>query len=179
MRVGAPLPGYAKLAAALAVGLVTTGGPSLASAATRAARDGAGCRAVCYGFYSRMLGSQVTMSVSEPGTVPGAQAGRSVILRQRAARGPAGDFTFSLVARVADFCGTDPADFFASGSYLCAHDFAFEVFEVEWVPYGDESGLCAGVAAGGQVGESVTLRPCGVSVRTLWIASKAHANGRP
>jgi hypothetical protein len=46
-------------------------------------------------------------------------------------------------------------------------------FEVQYSPYGVDSGLCAGVAATAISGEKVTLEPCGVSSKTLWIVDSA------
>ena len=42
-------------------------------------------------------------------------------------------------------------------------------FENEYAPFGVDSGLCSGVAATAFQGEGVTLQPCGVSGKTLWI----------
>jgi hypothetical protein len=42
-------------------------------------------------------------------------------------------------------------------------------FENEYAPFGVNSGLCAGVAATAFQNEGVTLQPCGVSGKTIWI----------
>jgi serine/threonine protein kinase len=42
-------------------------------------------------------------------------------------------------------------------------------FELESAPSGVDSGLCLGVASTAVQGEAVTLQPCGVSARTVWI----------
>jgi hypothetical protein len=42
-------------------------------------------------------------------------------------------------------------------------------FEIQYSPYGVDSGLCAGVATTAISGEGVTLQPCGVSAKTVWI----------
>ena len=44
-----------------------------------------------------------------------------------------------------------------------------EAFEVEYAPFGVDSGLCMGVAATAFNDEGVTLQPCGVSSKTVWI----------
>jgi hypothetical protein len=46
------------------------------------------------------------------------------------------------------------------------NDFAFEI---EYSPFGAPTGDCIGVAATATAGEHVTLQPCGVSGKTLWI----------
>ena len=43
-------------------------------------------------------------------------------------------------------------------------------FEIEYAPNNVASGLCMGVASSAVQGEVVTLQPCGVSARTVWIA---------
>src|SRR6202043_3337913 len=43
-------------------------------------------------------------------------------------------------------------------------------FEIEYAPFGVDSGLCMGVAAAAFNHEGVTLQPCGVSAKTVWIA---------
>ena len=42
-------------------------------------------------------------------------------------------------------------------------------FEAEYAPFGVDSGQCLGVAVTAYQGEGVTLQPCGVSARTVWI----------
>ena len=46
-------------------------------------------------------------------------------------------------------------------------------FENEYAPFGVDSGLCMGVAATAFQGEGVTLQPCGVSSKTVWILDTA------
>ncbi len=52
-----------------------------------------------------------------------------------------------------------------------------DAFEIQYSPYGVDSGLCAGVAATATSGETVTLQPCGVSSKTVWIVDEADAVG--
>jgi len=42
-------------------------------------------------------------------------------------------------------------------------------FEIEYSPFGAPTGECVGLAATAVAGEKVTLQPCGVSGKTLWI----------
>ena len=49
------------------------------------------------------------------------------------------------------------------------------VFEAEYSPGGFASGLCAGLRTAGTNGEGVTLRDCGFSARTLWVADLNNA----
>jgi hypothetical protein len=45
----------------------------------------------------------------------------------------------------------------------------FEAFEIEYAPFGANSGLCMGVAVTAFQHEGVSLQPCGVSSKTVWI----------
>jgi hypothetical protein len=49
-------------------------------------------------------------------------------------------------------------------------------FENEYAPFGVNSGLCLGVAATAFQGEGVTLQPCGVSAKTIWIVDFNEVN---
>ena len=42
-------------------------------------------------------------------------------------------------------------------------------FEIEYAPFGANSGLCAGLASTAVANEGVTLQPCGASSKTVWI----------
>ena len=138
----------------------------------------ADCGRSCFILYSRRFGEGTTMNAVVPaGNGTGGKVGRKVNMRLAAAKLPAGDFSFSFIAKVWQFCGTDQHDFFRPASYLCTRDQNFWVFEAEWSPYGNSSGLCAGVAIANKIGEDVTLRPCGANDHTLWIANQASGSG--
>jgi len=126
---------------------------------------------------SVLSSGNVMNAVVPAGNGTGGKVGRKVNMRLAAAKLPAGDFSFSFIAKVWQFCGTDQHDFFRPASYLCTRDQNFWVFEAEWSPYGNSSGLCAGVAIANKIGEDVTLRPCGANDHTLWIANQASGSG--
>jgi hypothetical protein len=88
---------------------------------------------------------------------------------------PNGDWIPSVSGRVFQFCGFFANDFFSPTSYPCLHYPFFQVFEMEWSPNGNASGLCAGVAVAGVNGENVTLQPCGASAKTVWIADRDNS----
>ena len=46
-------------------------------------------------------------------------------------------------------------------------------YEVQYSPFGAPTGQCVGVAATATAGEKVTLQPCSVSSKTIWIADSA------
>jgi hypothetical protein len=51
-------------------------------------------------------------------------------------------------------------------------------FEFQFAPGGVASGLCLGLATAAHEGGRVTLRRCGVSSRTIWLADPAAQRGR-
>ena len=50
-------------------------------------------------------------------------------------------------------------------------------WELQYAPYGVDSGLCVGLASTAVSGEGVTLQPCGVSAKTVWITDTVNAAG--
>ena len=77
------------------------------------------------------------------------------------------------------------SDFFAAGLVSAAvnlhygggavgfpDDFAYEI---QYSPYGVDSGLCAGVGTTAVAGTKVALEPCGVSSKTVWIVDSADS----
>ncbi len=182
MRMRLSVVGCLLTAAVAVVGLRVGYGPSdeAASAAGTAAKGVAGgavggCGKHCFLLYARRPGLAFTMNVAmaaNNGT--GGRVGRKINLRSAADHGPDGDFTMSFIGRVSQFCGSDTHDFFSLESYVCTRDSDFWVFEAQWAPYGNSTGLCAGLAAPNLTGESITLRRCGVNDRTLWIANQAN-----
>jgi hypothetical protein len=189
MRVRLSVVGYVMTAAiavaGLGAGLGLAGGTSAAvaaravPAALAAPAAAQGCGAHCFLLYARRPGQAFTMNVAIPaddGT--GGRVGRKINLASAAAHGPDGDFTMSFIGPVSQFCGSDVHDFFSLGSYVCDHDSDFWMFEAQWAPFGNSSGLCAGLASPNMAGESITLRECGVNDRTLWIANQSNGTDR-
>jgi hypothetical protein len=173
---------------AAAAALTLTGGlAGLAAPATWAATPS--CGPVCADIFNRDFGTH-----HQPGFVvdvfqAGASVGKPVILFRESNSDRAQDFT-------AEFNGLT-SDFFAAGlvsaqvalHYGCTTPTAAEpsvpcspagtddpAFEIEYAPFGADSGLCVGLAATAVSGEKVTLQPCGVSAKTVWIAD---LNGSP
>jgi hypothetical protein len=176
----------AGLGAGLSLGLASTQASTHASShastgtgQVAGARPAASeCGPACFILYSRRYGVSTSMNaVIRQDDGSGGKVGRKVNLRLAAAKTADGDFSFSFISQVWQFCGTDPHDFFSPGSYICQHDSNFAVFEAEWSPYGNSTSLCAGVAVANLAGEDITLRTCGVSDHTLWIANLANGVG--
>ena len=164
----------------LALGLAGTASASVAGARPHAT---AACASNCFSLSSLQTGPGVIQNSYIPGgnglAVTGKVGDRLNMkfgddsFRQE-------DFTTDTPGlTVSDFCA--PAGLiptgqeFASTSYQCIHYASDPVFEANWSPDGDQSGLCAGVAVANEANQAVTLRPCGEATATLWIADEANA----
>jgi len=174
------LAGAASLA--LVGGVAVVGGLS-ASAATPS------CGHRCVNLFSKKFSDFLT--TKPPFVVDvwrqGANVGQPIIMFQSSNADPAEDFTVSLQGRVSDFVAAGlvlPAVglHFGGGSTCVSinhvtgkcvaapDDFAFEF---QYSPFGVDSGLCIGVQATAINNEGVTLQPCGVSAKTIWITDSA------
>ena len=174
MRIRMGVAGCVLTAAVAVAGVGGWTSRAVAESAGASEAAAKGCGKQCFMLYARRPGQSFTMNVAmaaNNGT--GGRVGRLINLQSAADHGPDGDFTMSFIGRVSQFCGSDVHDFFSQASYVCQHDSGFWVFEAEWAPYGNSSGLCAGLASPNLV-ESITLRECGVDDRTLWIANQAN-----
>ena len=156
------LAGAASLA--LVGGVAVVGGLS-AGAATPS------CGHRCVNLFSKKFSNVLT---TKPDFVvdvyrQGAKVGQPIIMFQSSNADPAEDFTVSLQGHVSDFITAglvSPVVAIHYGTPTVNDDLAFEF---QYSPNGVNSGLCIGVAATAINNEGVTLQPCGVSAKTVWI----------
>ena len=163
-------------AIAAAATLALVGGVS-AVATISASAATPSCGHDCIDLFSREFGHHSTPNYVLDVLRQGAKVGQPVILFRTSNSDPAEDFTTS-------FQGTT-SDFFAAGLVSsavalhygcttsvfpnCANGVDDPAFEQEYAPYGVDSGLCVGVASTAVQNEGVSLQPCGVSSKTVWI----------
>jgi len=171
-----------------AAGAITAG---TASAATPS------CGSSCIDVFSNQFGIHGDPAYVVDVLKQGEKIGQPIILFRQANFDPAEDFTAAFQGTVADFfaagmvssavalhygCvgvllgGWAPAGSCLDNGGVFPNDPAFES---EYAPFGVESGLCVGVAATAFSGEGVTLQPCGVSSKTVWIIDQADASTGP
>jgi hypothetical protein len=160
------------LAAAATLTLVGSAGAAGAFATATAANAATpSCGNSCINIFSREFGTH-----SRPGFVidvlrQGEKVGQPIILFRTSNSDPAEDFTISFQGLVSDFFAAGLVSaavnlHYGNGSVAAVDEPAFEI---EYSPYGVESGLCMGLATTAISGEKVTLQPCGVSAKTVWI----------
>lgn len=147
----------------------------VASAATHGKKDTVACGSNCVSIFSDQLGSGTTLNAYVNGdTGVGGRTGTPVNMHLAGNFRPNGDFSPSLTGFVFQYCGFLANDFFSPTSFICTHYPLFAVIELNWSPFGNQSGWCAGVS---QVtaNRQVTLQPCGETAKTVWVADRIHS----
>jgi hypothetical protein len=167
------------LAAAATLTLVSGVGTAGALTAGPAAAATPSCGGSCINIFNKDIGPGFLVDVFRQGE----KVGQPIILFRSSNFDPALDFTISDQGLVSDFLAAglvSPAVALHYGGLGCialnpvtgacvAHFPDLNAFEIEYAPFGVNSGLCMGVAATAFQNEGVTLQPCGVSAKTVWI----------
>ncbi|HUC59460.1 MAG TPA: hypothetical protein VMA95_18805, partial [Streptosporangiaceae bacterium] len=152
-----------------AAAILATMGSTAAQASVDHVRPDAtpACNLTCFDLSSLVLGTgQIQNAYINHDNGTGGKVGQYLNLKTGSNSHPNEDFAGALVGDLADYCG----NLISSTSYVCVnYPATYPVFESNWAPYGNESGLCAGVATANVNHEAVTLRKCGVSAKTLWV----------
>jgi hypothetical protein len=172
------------LATAATLTLVGGVGMAGALAAGPAAAATPSCGPGCVNIFNQDIGPGFFVDVYRQGE----KVGQPIILFRASNFDPALDWSISFQGTVADFFlaglvsattalhyGCDGANFPGDSCNTAPPGAPFNgfpnlaAFEIEYAPFGVDSGLCMGVAATAFQGEGVTLQPCGVSAKTVWI----------
>lgn len=166
--------GFSVLAASVAI--TTTLGLSAAGAASAATHQvkphGKSNATLVCGFRCFDLSSLVTGPNKIQNVYHG---GSSINLRDSGVLRTNEDFTSELPITTVGDTGTPGTacgeGLLSATSVFCiSSEYASDnVYEANWSPNSNESGNCVG-APGGNVAGRVSLQPCGVTARTLWVA---------
>jgi hypothetical protein len=175
---------------AAAATLTLVGGVGTAGALTAGPASAAtpSCGFACVNLFSYQFGTHDSPNYVVDVLRQGERVGQPIILFRTANYDPAEDWTFSIQGTVADFftaglvgsavalhygciAGVNFPDcpFSIATTGIPGTDSNYLAVENEYAPFGVDSGLCLGVAATAVQGEGVTLQPCGVSSKTVWI----------
>lgn len=176
LGIGIGVASAASHATAPPPGAVSTAGAGQPGApAGQPGATGPGCGDACISLFNELTGTGVTVNaLLWKDTGRGGHVGTAVVMQPAGPNRPNANFTKTALGRVAQFCGIN----FLPSSYLCQNLGTSWVFEIDWSPFGNESGLCVGVAAVARSDQDVTLQNCGQGVRTLWIGDAAPGSGR-
>ena len=135
------------------------------------------CGPACINIFSRDFGTFRHPNFTVDVLRQGARVGQPLILFKTSNSDPALDWSLSFQGHVSDFCAAGLVSVLTclhygggiagTGSFGKYPD--LPAWEVEYAPFGVDSGLCMGVAATASQNEGVSLQPCGVSGKTVWI----------
>ena len=167
-----------KAALAIAAAATATLAAGLGIAGTASAATPS-CGPACINIFSKNFGSysnpQFVMDVYRQGS----HVGQPIILFRESNSDPAEDFSISYDGQVSDAfqAGLVSSSFnlhygcnWSLFQAKCTNTFPdLYIFEVQYTPFGVDSGLCVG-APSGAANTKVTLQPCGVNAGTLWAA---------
>jgi hypothetical protein len=175
------------LAAAATLTLVSGVGAAGALTAGSASAATPSCGIACVNLFSYQFGTHASPNYTVDVLRQGEKVGQPIILFRTANYDPALDWTFSIQGTVADFFAAGLVSSAVALHYGCIATVNFPncpfnvtsasgpgtsdylAVENQYSPFGVESGLCMGVAATAFNDEGVTLQPCGVSSKTVWI----------
>jgi len=146
------------------VGAVGATGAMTANAATPS------CGHKCIDLYSRLFGTHGHPNFVFDVKGGGTATGTPIILWRTSNSDSAEDFTVSFQGTVNDFF---KAGLVSSALNLHYHNLA--AFEFEYSPLGNETDQCIGVGSTATNGTKVTLQPCGVSSKTVWVVDSFSA----
>ena len=162
--------------AAITAAAVLAGGISTAAltAATPARAATPSCGPSCVEPFSHEWGRHEVLDVKGGG--PG-RLHQEIILFRASRDDGAEDFTYSFQGVVKDLVG----DGLLAPATLI-HYAADQAFELEYSPFGFDSGFCVGtwpVTAQVPFGFRLRLFPCGVNANTIWIVDHFGTDGNP
>ena len=153
-----------------AASLALVGGVAMAAGPTATAGTPS-CGPSCINIFSRQFGTHRSPNFVMDVLRQGMKVGQPIILFRTSNADPAQDFTVAFQGLTSDF--------FAAGLVSSALNLHYgngsvaaidqPALEIEYAPFGVDSGLCVGLATTAISGEGVTLQPCGVSAKTVWI----------
>lgn len=148
------------LAGAVALG-VAAGGLGVAAASAHATTPS--CGYGCVNFQNAHSGGVLDVFKRT------AKIGQPIIEWGNSYIDPAEDFVVAAQGTVHQFYKAGLAS-----AALNLHYSHFEAYEIEYAPYGANTGLCVGVAHTAGNGTPVTLQQCGASAKTLWVKHRDY-----
>jgi len=151
---------------AAAATLTLVGGVAVTGALTAGTASAAtpSCGNACVNIFSKDFGTFKSPNFTVDVWRQAAKVGQPIILFKSSNSDPALDFTVSFQGTVSDFCGAGIVT-----NFTCYRWADLPAFEIEYAPFGVQTGLCMGVPTTAFQGEKVSLAPCGVSSKTVWI----------
>jgi hypothetical protein len=162
---------FAAAATLTLAGGLAAAAPLTASAATPS------CGPSCIDIFSREFGTHTHPNFVVDVYRQAVRIGQPIILFRTSNSDRAEDFTVSFQGLVSDFYAAGLVSaavnlHYGNGSVAAIDEPAFEI---EYAPDGVETGLCMGVGVTAAPGTKVSLQPCGVTSKTVWILDEADS----
>ena len=173
---------------AAAAALTLVGGFGAASAVSANAATPS-CGKTCINIFNKNFSTFKNPSFVLDVLRQGEKVGQPVILFRQANSDPAEDWTYSDQGLVSDFYAAQLVSASLDLHYgglgcektvagVCTKHYPDDwALEIEYSPYGVESGLCMGVPTTAAQDTFVSLQPCGVSSKTVWVVDQANSTG--
>jgi hypothetical protein len=156
---------------AIAVVLAMAGGSGTVGTLPAAAATPQ-CGPHCIQIFSAKFGTNANPNFVETVFQGVAEVGQPTILGRPSGFNPAGDFIATAPGRGL------VSDFFAAGLVSAAvnqHYGSETAAQIEYAPFGQPSGLCAGLATTAYQNEGLTLQPCSTPGTTVWIIATSES----
>ena len=180
-------------AAAAAVTLVAGAGAAAAFTVGTASADTPACGDNCLDLFSNTFGTYAQPNFLLDVLRQGEKVGQPNILFRTSNTDPAEDFTIAFQGLVSDFSAaglvSKALDLHYGGAGCEDYDFTTatcitfypddDAVEIEYSPFGVDSGLCMGTATTAVNGTEVSLQPCGATAKTTWILDDADGLNIP
>jgi hypothetical protein len=171
---------------AAAASLTLVGGLGAGALVTAGAANAAtpSCGGNCLDIFSHQFGTFANPNFVMDVYKQQQAVGAPIILFRTSNSDPAEDFTISDQGSVADFFAAGLVSSAVALRYGCIPGVNFpncntgvndEAFEFEYAPFGADTGLCVGVPSTAVSGTKVSLQPCGVSSKTVWIVDTSDS----
>jgi hypothetical protein len=174
--------------------MLTLAGGAAAAGALPAQTAGAAttsCGSRCIDFFSRQAGTYRHPNGVLAVLNRAARVGQPVVASRASRRDPGEDFTISSRAKVSEFFaaglvtkwialhyGGLGCRVYRPAAHRCLRYYPDTFgYEIEYSPRGVSSGLCVGTPAAAGNGTLVSLQPCGVSARTVWVVDLPDSIG--
>ena len=173
---------------ASAATLTLVSGVGVAGLATAGAANAAtpSCGDTCIDIFSHDFGTFHQPNFVLDVYKQGQNVGQPIILFRTSNSDAAEDFTISEQGLVSDFFAAGlvsaAVDLHYGGGALTGLTYTsgpnkgkpipfpdFKAYEIEYAPFGADTGLCVGVGATAVAGTKIALEPCGVSSKTVWV----------
>ena len=178
---------------AAAATLTLVGGVGAVGAFTAGTADAAtpSCGSTCGEFFSQQFGTFAAPNFVLDTLRQGEKAGQPQILFRTSNSDPAEDYTISDQGYVSNFYAAGLVSAAVAvhyGGLGCLSGYSvgppatcttpypnLQAYEIDYSPNGVDSGLCVGVDTTAVAGTEVTLQPCGVTSKTVWIIDSASS----